>query len=310
MIVVAILGLTFSAVTLAAFAGRWVWWLDLLANFRVQYVVALTVFGAVLMAGRWRRSGTIVLLAMAINLVPVLPLFVGSPGEPVFAAPQVRVMTFNLLSNNQSFAEVFAYIRSIDPDLVLLQEASNPWEVAAEAANLGYQVIVTRAESLIFGTLILVRGDDVVSVSHGFAVGQPRAAEVTFRPPGWSVPLKVMSTHPVNPSDSERAALRDEQLRFAAQWAALQEGPHIVAGDLNATPWSWPFRNMLATTDLRNSQVGFGHQPTFSVDSNPLIRIPIDHLLHSPDLGVNSRDLGPNLGSDHFPVIVDLELRR
>ncbi len=309
MIVVAVLGLVFSAVTLAAFGGRWVWWLDLLANFRVQYVVGLVIFGTILMSGRWRRTGSVVLAVMVINLVPVLPLFVGSPGDPTFGAPTVRIMTFNLLSNNDNFSDVFAYIESVDPDLILLHESSRPWEVAANSAALGYEVILTRADNLIFGTLVLVRGSNISVASHGFATGQPRAAEVTFRPPGWDEDLKVMSTHPVRPSNREAAGLRDAQLRFVTQWAQTQTGAFAVAGDFNASPWSWPFRNMVASTELRNSQIGFGHQPTFDVNSNALFRIPIDHVLHSRALGVLNRQLGPAMGSDHFPVVVDLELR-
>jgi endonuclease/exonuclease/phosphatase (EEP) superfamily protein YafD len=82
----------------------------------------------------------------------------------------------------------------------------------------------------------------------------------------------------------------------------------MVVGDLNATPWSWPFRNLLSTGNLRNSQIGFGVQPSFAASSNPLFRVPIDHLVHSDALLVRQRRLGPPLGSDHFPLLVDLEL--
>ncbi len=309
MIVVAVPGVALAIVTLVAFGGRWVWWLDTLANFRPQYVPGLLFLGVVLMAGRWRRTGTAVLLVAAVNLVVVLPLFVGSPGPPTFGAPTVRVMTFNLLSTNQSYGDLVAYLETVAPDLVLLHEASRPWEVAMEAASLGYEMIRARSDDLIFGTLVLVRGSDIEFVSHGFAFADPRAIEVTFRPRGWPVPIRALSSHPVAPTDRERAAIRDQQLEFAAGWAADQEGPYIVAGDLNATPWSWSFRNLVSAGNLRNSQVGFGFQATYSAEWHHLRRIPIDHVLHSEALGVRDRRLGPTLGSDHFPVVVDLELR-
>ena len=37
-----------------------------------------------------------------------------------------------------------------------------------------------------------------------------------------------------------------------------------------------------------------------------LLRVPIDHLVHTPDLVVVDRRLGPPLGPDHFPLVVDL----
>jgi endonuclease/exonuclease/phosphatase (EEP) superfamily protein YafD len=309
MILVALPAVVISVVAVAAFFGRWVWWLDVLANFRVQYLVALSILGVLLMVGKWRRTGVGVLVVAAVNLVVVLPLFVGSPGLSDVSRPSLRVMSFNLLSTNQGFAEVFEYIATVDPDMVLLHEASRPWEVAAESAGGEYQVIRPRADDLIFGTLVLVRGEEIGSVSHGFATTQRRAVEVTFRPPGWPEEIRVLSTHPIAPTDAERARIRDEQILFAAEWAGGQGGAFFVVGDLNATPWSWPFRRLEGSTALRNSQLGFGLQASFPVDSSILLRFPIDHLLHSEVLGVRDRRLGPSMGSDHFPLIVDLELR-
>jgi endonuclease/exonuclease/phosphatase (EEP) superfamily protein YafD len=203
---------------------------------------------------------------------------------------------------------VIEYIRTVDPDLVLLHEASRPWEVAIEAANLDYQVIRPRSDSLIFGTLVMVRGEDVEAISYGFAEAQPRAVSIMYRPTGWPEGVSVLSTHPLAPTEKDRAQLRDAQLDFAATWAADQEDGFIVVGDFNATPWSWPFRNLMARAPLRNSQLGFGVQPSFPTSSTFLMRVPIDHLLHSDTLSVVDRRLGPAMGSDHFPLIVDLQL--
>lgn len=308
MILVAIPAVALAVVSLAAFFGRWVWWLDIFANFRAQYLVALITLGLVLMMSRWKRIGYGVLLVAAVNLVVIAPLFIGSPGTADPAAPSLRVMSFNLLSNNQSYADVIEYIEALDPDLVLLHEASRPWEVALETADLDYEVIRPRSEELIFGTLVLVRGEDLKAVSYGYAATQPRAVEISFRPTGWPEGLDVLATHPLAPTDEERARLRDAQLGFAAEWAIGQEGEHMVVGDFNATPWSWPFRRLMSDGGLENSQRGFGLQPSFPATRSVLLRVPIDHLLHSNGLVVRSRELGPALGSDHFPLVVDLEL--
>jgi endonuclease/exonuclease/phosphatase (EEP) superfamily protein YafD len=308
VIVVVIPAVALAVMSLAAFLGRWVWWLDVLANFRAQYVVALAVLGLVVMLSKWRKIGYVVLGAALINLIAVLPLFIGSPAEPEATAASVRVMSFNLLSDNESYSEVIEYIEAVDPDIVLLHEASRPWEVAMESSGLDYEVVRPRSEDLIFGTLVLVRGAGVEAVSYGFAETSPRAVEVSFTPVGWSSPLTVLGTHPLAPTDDDRAALRDAQLGFAGQWAADRTGAYLVAGDFNSTPWSWPFRRLLDLGELRNSQIGFGLQPSFSSQSNLLLRVPIDHLVHSEALEVTDRRLGPPLGSDHFPLLVDLQL--
>jgi endonuclease/exonuclease/phosphatase (EEP) superfamily protein YafD len=295
-----------AVMSLASFAGAWVWWLDVLANFRAQYVVVLAIFGLVVAASRWRRTGLAILGIALINLFFVAPLFVGSPGEPVEGAPGMRVMSFNLLSTNQSYGEVIEYVEATDPDLVLLHESSRPWEVAMQSSGLDYEIIRGRSEKLIFGTLVLAR-DEVEAVSYGFAEGDGRAISLVFQPEGWPVPVQILSSHPVAPTSGERAALRDAQISFAAGWAAEQDGAYAVVGDLNASPWSSPFRGLVSEGHLRNSQIGFGVQPSFSAMTILAFRIPIDHLLHSADLRVRDRRLGPDLGSDHFPLVVDLE---
>jgi endonuclease/exonuclease/phosphatase (EEP) superfamily protein YafD len=307
VIFVVVPAVALAVVTLAAFFGQWVWWLDVLANFRAQYVVALAVLGLVIMMSRWRKTGYVVLAVALVNLVMVLPLYVGSPADPRPEAETIRVMSFNLLSTNEQYSEVIEYIETIDPDLVLLHEASRPWEVAMESSGLGYQIIRPRADDLIFGTLVLVRGSNVTAVSHGYAAAAPRAVSLEYTPPGWSTSISVLGTHPLAPTDQERADLRDAQLAFAGQWATRQTGAFMVVGDFNATPWSWPFRRLMATSHLNNSQSGFGLQPSFPTTSNLLLRVPIDHLLYSDALEVTGRQLGPALGSDHFPLVVDLQ---
>jgi len=294
--------------SLAAFLGRWVWWLDVLANFRAQYVVGLAVLGLIVAVSKWRKTGYAVLGIALVNLLVVLPLYIGSPADAAVEWPSIRVMSFNLLSTNDDYPDVIDYIESVDPDLVLLHEASRPWEVAMESAGLDYELVRPRSEDLIFGTLVLVKASSVEAISYGFSSSSARAVELTYTPEGWTESLSVLGTHPLAPTDRERADLRDAQLEFAGEWATSQTGAFVVVGDFNATPWSWPFRRLMESTDLRNSQIGFGLQPSFSADANLLLRVPIDHLLHSPALEVIDRELGPRLGSDHFPLLVDLQL--
>lgn len=308
MILVVIPAVALAVVTLAAFFGRWVWWLDVLANFRAQYVVALAILGLIVAMSKWRKTGYAILGVALVNLVVVLPLFIGSPADARIDADTLRVMSFNLLSDNEQYSEVIDYIRAIDPDLVFLHEASRPWEVAIDSAELDYEVVRARSEDLIFGTLVLVRGEGLTAVSHGFAAGAPRAVALDYTPHGWDTSLSVLGTHPLAPTDQERADLRDAQLGFAGEWAGEQTGAFIVVGDFNATPWSWPFRRLMGSADLENSQSGFGLQPTYASTSNLLLRIPIDHLVHSLELEVIGRQLGPALGSDHFPLVVDLQV--
>ena len=77
MVLLVIPAVLIAVISLASFAGGWVWWLDVLANFRAQYVAVLAVLGLVILASRWRRTGLAILGVALLNGVFVAPLFVG-----------------------------------------------------------------------------------------------------------------------------------------------------------------------------------------------------------------------------------------
>jgi endonuclease/exonuclease/phosphatase (EEP) superfamily protein YafD len=105
---------------------------------------------------------------------------------------------------------------------------------------------------------------------------------------------------------TEGSSLRNDQLRAIAKFLQGVEGSRLVMGDLNTTSWSPHFRDLLAATGLVDSRRGRGMQPTWTAFRG-LVRLPLDHVLVSPDITVTARRVGPPIGSDHLPVIVELE---
>lgn len=289
---------------LSFFGSLW-WPLDLAANFRPHFAVALLLMGFVLILAARRRLGVGVLVVGLVNAATVAPLFLapGDGGEPL--GETLTVMSFNVNGLNDRYADVIEYIRAEDPDVVFIHEATFLWEDEFVAADLPYHVEPGREEPLDFGTLALVP-EEARFRTFGFATTAPRAVEVVLEIGETTV--RMLGTHPLSPSTEERAALRDAQLGFARDWSAESGGRRIVAGDLNATPWSLPFRRLVSGGDLVNSQRGYGLELTFPSGSSPLVQVPIDHVLYSEGFVVVDRRLGPPFGSDHLPVVVDLAL--
>ncbi len=82
----------------------------------------------------------------------------------------------------------------------------------------------------------------------------------------------------------------------------------MVLGDLNVTPWSPFFRDLLREGALRNARKGYGLRPTWPTMLPPLL-IPVDHCLVSSGVTVHDCRAGRNVGSDHYPLVVDFSLR-
>lgn len=297
MILVAVPALLVAGASLAAFFGGWWWPLDLLTAFRPQYAALLAALGVVLLVAKWRRVAAMVLLAGAANVAVVAPMFI--PSGTRAASANLRIVSFNLFASNESFDEVVSFVQGSGADLVFLHEASRPWEEALAVADLDYEIVRTRSEDLIFGTLVLHRGGAEVT-SRGFSVSEPRAVEVSL------AGVDVLAIHPLAPTTAARAGLRDAQMQFAADWAAARPGPRIVVGDFNATPWSHSFRALQRIGELENSQRGYGLELSFPASGNIVLRIPIDHLLYGGGIDLADRSMGPSMGSDHFPLTVDL----
>jgi len=117
-------------------------------------------------------------------------------------------------------------------------------------------------------------------------------------------PFTLIGTHPLPPIGAEYASLRNEQLQALGEFAANLPGPALLAGDLNITSWSPFFRDLLTTSGLHDSRIGFGIQPTW-LSQLVWIGIPIDHVLVSQEIIVQRRTVGPSIGSDHRPVVID-----
>jgi endonuclease/exonuclease/phosphatase (EEP) superfamily protein YafD len=294
-----------ALVSAAAHAGSWWWPLDVIANFRPQLGITLLVFGLLLAAGRWRRTARVVLVVALVDVALVAWLWVPAGPDVDPAGERYRILSLNLLAANESYDEVMDLIEVESPDLVLLHEASLPWEEAAAGSGLPYEVVRTRGDDHIFGTLVMVRGEARVE-GFGFTEREPRSVEIVAGLPSGAT-LNILGVHPLAPDAESTSGLRDAQLDFAAGWAIAQRGPTVVVGDLNAGPWSHAFRSLVGRdTRLRDSQRGFGLQLSFPATRPAPIRVAIDHALVSDEIAVIDRRLGPSVGSDHYALIVDL----
>jgi endonuclease/exonuclease/phosphatase (EEP) superfamily protein YafD len=118
-------------------------------------------------------------------------------------------------------------------------------------------------------------------------------------------PVTVIGVRTLSPRGGVASVARDLELNDVAWWVGNEQNPVILVGDLNVTPWSFAFRRLLGDTGLRNSQEGWGLQPTWP-DGVPPLMIPIDHALLSDGLVTVDRRTGPSLGSEHRSLQVEV----
>ena len=121
------------------------------------------------------------------------------------------------------------------------------------------------------------------------------------------VSKRIARANQVPPVSATYAKLRDEHLLALATSLAKHKTPTLVVGDLNTTPWSYIFGELLTRSRLANCAAAFGVLPTWHAN-HPIIKIPIDHCLHSKDVRIHDLQVGPNVDSDHLPLTAHISL--
>lgn len=300
------------AATLGGFCGDWHWGLDLLSHFRWYYLVA-AAGGLAIAVVRGGGIGACAALAaaLALNAWTMLPYWLpaAQPASPAAgaAAEPVSVISLNVLRFNHDTTPAIDYLRRRSADVVAVLEVSPEWGQALDALADIYPHRLMEPRPDNFGVALLSRWPLVEPTIVDFGdTGYPSAVADIDRPAGR---FRCIAVHPYPPYSRSSSQMLVRSLHAAGAAAARAPVPCIVVGDFNATPWSAGFRAFAAGSGLRDTALGRGVQPTWNA-RRPFVRIPIDHIFAPPAATVVRRTIGPDVGSDHFPVEADLILPR
>ena len=295
--------LVLALATLLGFAGGISWFFDLFSHFRVQYFLAVLVLGAVLFARKSFLFGTTAMIVAVANLLLLLPLFWGGTGASS-SSPTGTAMLYNVNTQTGSPAAVAELIEEIDPDLLVLEEVDSRWieEISETTRRYPHQILEPRADNFGIGLWSKFPVTDSEVVFLGSAEVPTILATVATN----QGEIQVVGTHPLPPIGSRNSKMRDEQLALLPETLS-DTVPVLLLGDLNTTPWGHSFRALLRESGLRNSMNGFGVQTTWPT-GNWFLRIPLDHVLHSPEIQIDDRRVGSDGGSDHLPVIIQFSI--
>lgn len=300
-------GAVAGVASILGFFGVYNWVLDLCSHFRVQYFFGLSLVAMLLLAPRRRRSAACFGALAVVNLVVILPLYFGRTPTLELGTPTVRAMLANVNTQTGNAAAVAAAIRLFNPDIVVLEEVSAQWLTDLKPVLDGYPYAEQDPREDNFGIGLWSRFPFVRSrIDFIGTAGVPSIIVEMDTPQGRCT---VMATHPFPPIGREYSAFRNGQLAELPRSVRQASSPVVLLGDLNVTPWNHHFKRLLKQSGLKDSAQGRGVYPTWPT-CNPLMLIPLDHCLYSHGIEIMNRQTGPQMGSDHFPVIVDFVIRK
>ncbi|MCP3906151.1 MAG: endonuclease/exonuclease/phosphatase family protein [Planctomycetes bacterium] len=311
LVVLARLGvLALLVVLLAGGMGRAWWAFDLASHFQTHYLLAAAVLLAACGVLRLPITATGAALALVVTATRVVPWYVPGPdpGPDPGSGPTVRLLIVNVLKSNPDRERVLEYLVGRDADVVILQEVDTAWmeALAPLRESMPHSLEALRYDDFgiaVLSRLPMSRGGEVISLGRA---GLPSLACTLERD---GAAFTLIATHPVPPVRRSNARLRDGQIDDVATLIENAPRPVVLAGDLNASMWSVPYKDLVARTGLRNARAGFGVLGTWAPRRRGWLgRVPIDHCLHSRDVTIRSCATGPSIGSDHLPLEVELGL--
>ena len=290
-----------AAATVAGYVTGWWWPFALVEHLRVQLLWALILLGGGLVLLRWRWAAAVAVGALALNLITLLPYWLGG------GSSAETTLTLLHLNTDRGRVSTLDYLEEQDEDLVLLQEVTPAFAELLEDLE-HYRLVEASPRDNTHGSAVLVRRDWSGEVVSSEVIHIPATNERPLLRTDVLVddrPVSVLSYHAIRPGGGDRTRYHRTELGHLASWVEALDGEIIIIGDFNATPWSQPVRT-LESAGLHSSNRGHGLEGTWSATRPGLLQIPIDLCLHSSGWETVAHSIGPPIGGDHRPLHVAL----
>ncbi|MEN0088266.1 MAG: endonuclease/exonuclease/phosphatase family protein [Pseudomonadota bacterium] len=283
---------------------------DSFSTFRMFFGSGLLAALLVLLLYRrwaWVLGGMAVVAVSLILTMPNLPgmkrgwAVAGAP--PLEGKPTLRVAQANILWMVQDHSETAQVLLNSAPDVIVLQEVAQ--------ANRQILDLLTPTHPHIL--------DCTPDRWHSVAIASRFPFDAEFEPscppPGGLGLVHIeMGEKTINIGSFHAwwpwPRSQNYQLDIYTEVLSQLRGPSLVGGDFNASPWSNAVARMAASF---GGQVPSGLAMTWQpgglvswLPKWPLLSL--DHMLHTADFGLVSREVLPSGRSDHHPVVSEYVL--
>lgn len=250
------------AASLLGCAGRVFWLFEMAGHFRPHYAIVLLTCAGGLVALKRGKLAALAVCAATLQLVYIVPLYRTDPANDRIAQnprAQLRLISFNVHTDNEKKAGVVEYLKRENPDIFGLMEINDEWQESIHPLLTTYKhnTFATRMDNFGIGlySRIPLREIEIVYFSR-----EVPSIVARFDLEGQACTLIL--THPLPPTGPYYSRERNAQFANISELRPTFDDRLILMGDLNSTSWSPYFQDLCEDTGLRDSRTGFGIQPT------------------------------------------------
>lgn len=296
------------------------WWIRVFDFPRGQIVVlGLIVLVAGLFVWNLRSPiqaviASLLVLGLGYQISTMLPYTVIAPTQVLSSTSSEPDSTFsllvsNVLMSNRETTRLLAFIDDLEPDVVLLLEPDAWWEEQMRVLEDTYTATLKEPLDNRYGMLLYSRlplvdpktkyllKDSIPSMHMQIRLASDRLV--------W---FHALHPEPPSPTEADSSTERDAELLIVGKAIKDREEPTIVAGDMNDVAWSYTTSLFQKISGLLDPRRGRGFYNTFNA-KNILMRWPLDHVFHTDHFTLVDMQRLPAMGSDHFPIYVNLHLQ-
>ena len=283
-----------------ALADFW-WGFELFTHYSLHFLVASFLFALIAVKLKMWKTALLFTLIFSIHSAQIAPYYQNA-AQPAANGPEIKIFSSNFLVSNDDFETIQKVIADEQPDFVQILEASYAWNKEKAMFEKDYPYITISEKTGSFG---IVAASKYPAEFEHFSLNGYEALSTILTVNDSRV--RVISVHPFPPSRKDLAMLRNQQYIELISKINSSTAHTVLVGDFNSAPWSPWFIKLIDSTTLRDAALGFGIINTWNADI-PLLKIPIDHVLISPDIAVLNFKRASALGADHYPIVATLRL--
>lgn len=221
----------------------------------------------------------------------------------------VSFLVSNVLMTNRDSDRLLALVKDLRPDVFLALETDRWWtgKIAALAEDYPHAIELPQDDTygmvlrsrlpLIDPSVERIVNDNIPSIHVDLELED-----------GARIKLHAVHPKPPFPDEDTSSTDRDAELLVIGERIRETDCPTVVFGDLNDVAWSRTTRLFQKISGLLDPRVGRGFFCTFHAD-HWFLRWPLDHIFISRQFRVRSLKRLVPIGSDHFPIFVELSFQ-
>jgi endonuclease/exonuclease/phosphatase (EEP) superfamily protein YafD len=304
-IIALLIGSITSIAVLCSLFG-WSYWPERFAHFQLQYWLVVSGLFLLLLLFRQRTTILLGLLCVAILSTNMVTWYLpaGRPHQPL-----VKILFANVWEANYNHQPILDLVRSEAPDIAVFAEVNDRWRKHLDSLQNTFPYSRSNQGEVIYSKINL-QETTVISPNPGL-IRTIILRNLQLQ----GKPFTLVVTHPSSPVSPAEFDKRNKNLENLGLYLEKSPDDLIVVGDLNTTPWSPYYRKFIERSRLINAREGLGLYPTWTTLGvrklpsylQPLLSVPIDHIFtRAPNVHAASFRTGKNIGSDHLPIIAEI----